>query len=155
MNENVFREILGESLRREFAKFDNAPRHRFSLRHRRAMRRIFADYEKRYCIARESLAETMPHYGLKQRIIFALVIIILMTLLTGWFIPIRGITEAQIDWLKARYDFPSMKMYTTEAINYNYDSLPALVGFYRKTDEYCGFLDDLVNLNIYSAEEMD
>lgn len=155
MNENMFREILGESLRREFAEFDNAPKHRFSLRHRRAMKKIFADYEKKHGIARESPAETMPHYGLKQRIIFALVIIILMTLLTGWFIPIRSITEAQIDWLKARYDFPSMMMYTTEAINYNYDSLPALVGLYRKTDEYCGFLDDLVNLEIYSAEEVD
>ena len=31
MNESVFREILGESLRREFAEFDNAPEHKFSL----------------------------------------------------------------------------------------------------------------------------
>lgn len=157
MNESVFREILGESLRREFAEFDNAPEHKFSLRHRLAMKRVFDRYEKNARgFSKIEFIETMPHYGLKQRIIFALVIIILMTLLTGWFIPIRGITEVQIDWLRAKYDFPNMKMYSVEMQNYDidFDSPYSLVGVYRKTDEYCDFLDDLVELKIYSEEEM-
>lgn len=155
MNESVFREILGESLRREFAEFDNAPEHKFSFRHRLAMKRVFAKYEKNARgFSKIEFVETMPHYGLKQRIIFALVIIILMTLLTGWFFPIRGITEVQIDWLRSRYDFSAMKMYTVEATNYDNELPYSLVGVFRKTDEYCGFLADLVDLEVYSEEEM-
>ncbi|MDE7361370.1 MAG: hypothetical protein K2N38_05500 [Oscillospiraceae bacterium] len=156
MNENVFREILGESLRHEFAEFDNAPEHKFSLRHRIAMKKVFARYEKNtYGFPKTEYIETMPHYGLKQRIIIALVIIILMTLLTGWFIPIRGITEAQIDWLRSKYDFPNMKMYAVEAADYDSDTPFSLLGVIRKTDEYRGFLSDLVKLEIYSEEEMN
>lgn len=156
MNESVFREILGESLRREFAEFVNVPEHKFSLRHRLAMKRVFAKYEKNARGFSKIEYAEIPHYGLKQRIIIALVIIILMTLLTGWFIPIRGITEVQIDWLRSKYDFPNMKMYSVEMQNYDIDfnSPYSLVGVYRKTDEYCDFLDDLVELEIYSEEEM-
>lgn len=155
MNESVFREILGESLRREFAEFDNVPEHKFSLRHRLAMKHVLARYEKNVRgFSKIEFVETMPHYGLKKHIIFALVIIILMTLLTGWFIPIRGITEVQIDWLRSKYDFLSMKMYTVEAANYDNESPYSLVAVFRKTDEYCGFLADLVDLEVYSEEEM-
>lgn len=156
MNESVFRDILGESLRREFAEFVNVPEHIFSLRHRLAMKRVFAKYEKNARGFSKIEYAEIPHYGLKQRIIIALVIIILMTLLTGWFIPIRGITEVQIDWLRSKYDFPNMKMYSVEMQNYDIDfnSPYSLVGVYRKTDEYCGFIDDLVELEIYSEEEM-
>ena len=156
MNESVFKEILGESLRREFAEFDNVPEHKFSLRHRIAMKKVFARYEKNTRVPIELSAATLPHYSLKQCVIFALMVIILMTLLTGWFIPVRGITEAQIDWLRSKYDFPNMKMDSTEIQNFDISSpsLYSLVGVYRKTDEYCDFLDDLVKLEIYSEEEM-
>ena len=46
MNESVFRELLGESLKREYAEFDKVPEHKFSLKHRRAMKRIFIKYER-------------------------------------------------------------------------------------------------------------
>lgn len=157
MNESVFRELLSESLRREYAGFDNAPEHKFSLGHRLSMKRIFARYEKNvrgqkntaYIPAR---SEDMPYYGLKQRIIIALVIVVLMTLLTGWFIPIRGITEAQVDWLRSRYDFSVMKIDTGELF-VGGNGLP--VGLFRETDEYGSFLADLEYLGIYSAEEVD
>lgn len=155
MNETVFREILGESLRREFAEFDSVPEHRFSLGHRLAMKRIFARYEKNIRrMTTETSVETMPYYSFKQRIIIALVIVILMTLLTGWFIPIRGITEAQIDWLRSRYDFPNMKIHITESFTPYNDSEYAVLGLYKVNDEYLNFLSDLEKLEIYTAEEV-
>ena len=42
MSEDVFRSILGEALERDLAEYDNVPEHKFSLRHRLAMKRIFA-----------------------------------------------------------------------------------------------------------------
>ncbi len=149
-NETVFREILGEALRREFAEFDNPPEHKFSLRHRLAMKRIFRSYERNvrklkkadvtYDTAYTPLqSEKMPYYSIKQRVIFALVVIILMTLLTGWFIPIRGITDPQIDWLRSRYDFPAMRLSGGQAFG----------------GEYSNFLADLVDLGIYSDDEVD
>ncbi len=145
-NETVFREILGEALRREFAEFDNPPEHKFSLRHRLAMKRIFRRYERNVRKLKKAeedrsplLSEKMPHYSIKQRVIFALAVIILMTLLTGWFIPIRGITDSQIDWLRSRYDFPAMRMGGGQAFG----------------GGYSGFLADLVDLGLYSGDEMD
>lgn len=155
MNETVFREILGESYRREFAEFDSVPEHRFSLRHRLAMKRIFMRYEKNIRrMTTETSAETMSCYNLKQRIIIALVIVILMTLLTGWFIPIRGITEAQIDWLRSRYDFPNMKILIAESFTHDNNSEYAALGVFKVNDEYLNFLSDLEKLEIYTAEEV-
>ena len=151
MNESVFKEILGESLSREFAEFDNAPEHKFSLRHRLAMKKVFARYEKNTRKPIELSAATMPHYSLKQRIIITLVIIILMTLLTGWIIPLHRITDEQLDWLRARYDFPTLMIYTGKSsVNEN----GILAGLYKETDEYVNFLDDLVYLGIYTEEDV-
>ena len=150
MNETVFKGILGESLRREFAEFDNVPEHKFSLGHRLAMRRVFAKYEKNARgFSKIEYTEAMPYYGFKQRVIFALVIIILMTLLTGWFIPIRGITDVQIDWLRSRYDFSTMNMKHTI-----FNDPKKGVGMYKETDEYGNFLADLIELGIYSEDEV-
>lgn len=154
MNENVFRELLNESLQREYAEFDNAPEHRFSLGHRISMKRIFARYERNLrCLTKtENVYITVqsepPYYSFKQRVIIALVIVILMTLLTGWFIPIRGITEAQIDWLRSRYDFQTMKISSSLSFS-NGTSLQ------QETEEFGSFLADLVDMGIYSEEEAD
>lgn len=154
MNENVFRELLNESLQREYAEFDNAPEHKFSLGHRLAMKRIFARYERnvRSLTKAENvyitLQSELPHYSFKQRMIVALVIIVLMTLLTGWFIPIRGITEAQIDWLRSRYDFQTMKI--GSSLSFSNGAV-----LQQETDEFAGFLADLVDMGIYSEEETD
>lgn len=42
MSEEMFRSILGEALERELAEYDNVPEHKFSLRHRLAMKRILS-----------------------------------------------------------------------------------------------------------------
>lgn len=154
MNENVFRELLNESLQREYAEFDNAPEHRFSFGHRISMKRIFARYERnvRSLTKAENVyipaQSELPYYSFKQRMIIALVIIVLMTLLTGWFIPIRGVTEAQIDWLRSRYDFQTMKIGSSLSFS-NGASLQ------QETNEFGSFLADLVDMGIYSEEETE
>ena len=42
MSEDVFRSILGEALERDLAEYDNVPEHKFSLKHRLAMKRILS-----------------------------------------------------------------------------------------------------------------
>ncbi|MCM1168103.1 MAG: hypothetical protein NC299_09460 [Lachnospiraceae bacterium] len=159
MNETVFRELLRESFRREYAEFDNAPEHKFTLRHRLSMKKIFAGYERNVRALKkpESVyipsSETMPHYSIKQRVVIALVVIILMTLLTGWFFPIREIADAQIGWLRSRYDFPSMKMRTALTLDVAGDFGFAMTTL-AETEEYKSFLADLVDMNIYSEDEV-
>lgn len=93
MNESIFKEILGEALKRDLAKYDNAPDHKFSLKHRLAMKYIFAKYarnvrklKKEETIKYSVTVEHKPRSNLKYRIITALLIIVLMSLLVGWVI---------------------------------------------------------------------
>ncbi len=162
MNETVFRELLRESLQHEYAEFDNAPQHKFSFRHRLAMKRIFARYEKNMRKLKKAQvaytllqSEVMPYYSIKQRVICALVVVIIMTLLTGWVIPIRSITDVQVDWLRSRYDFPAMKMSVGMEFEYNANAQCLVPGLFRETDEYANFLADLVDLGLYSDDEVD
>ena len=159
INDAIFREILGESLRREFAEFDSAPEHKFSLKHRLAMKRIlskYGRYEKNTREAIELSSATMPRYRLKQKIIIALVIVILMTLLTGWFFPLHRVTEVQVNWLRSRYDFPNMMINLPEPFTVcdgNNDVV--VLGVYRVNDDYLDFLSDLEEMGIYTAEEIE
>lgn len=93
MNERLLKKLLEESLIQEYAEFDNAPEHKFSLKHRLAMKRIFARFERNIRIIQKpeaaeprTIDECKPHRSLKQRLIIAAVIIILMTFLLGWSI---------------------------------------------------------------------
>lgn len=93
MNEDVFRQLLGEMLESEFAEYDNPPKWKFSLKHRIAMKRIFARYEKNVQKLKEKSSETAaliehnkPRLNIKQRLLIALCIIVLMTFLVGWVI---------------------------------------------------------------------
>ena len=156
MNNTILKRVLEKSIERELAEYDNAPEHKFSLKHRIAMKRIFKRYKKNTRKTMELSVQTMPHYGLKQKVIFALVIVILMTLLTGWFIPLRRFTEAQIDWLRSRYDFPNLmiripKPFTDLSTDPDY----VLIGTWRTNDDYLDLLSDLEELGIYTAEEVE
>ncbi len=162
-NETILKEILEELVQSEIAEYSNAPEHKFSLRHRLAMRRIFARYEKnvrRLKKAEETddtplQSEKMPYYTLKQRLIYALVIVLIMTMLTGCVISIRGITEMQIDWLRSRYDFPNMKMEVGETFDIDPNKQTQAVGIFWETKEYGNFLADLVDMGLYTAEEVE
>ncbi len=89
MCENIFKELLGEMMESELAEFDNAPDRKPSLRHRLAMKRIFARYERNKLKENErTTAVELPRSRLnfKQRIILALVIVLLMSFLVGWVV---------------------------------------------------------------------
>ncbi|MDE7230172.1 MAG: hypothetical protein K2N56_06790 [Oscillospiraceae bacterium] len=158
MSETTLKEIMLEVHRREFAEFDNAPEHKFSLRHRINMKLLFMKFERRQRKLREKELSEMnenagyvPGSSLKQRVTLALIVIILMTLLAGWFIPIRGISEDQINWLRGRYDFHTMKQSVVLAFTDEYGTTQYS---YRTTPEYSSFLDDLSDLGVYSEAEM-
>ncbi len=46
MNESILKSLLQESVEREWSMYENAPEHKFSLKHRLAMKKIFKLYEK-------------------------------------------------------------------------------------------------------------
>lgn len=58
MSEEVFRNILGEALERDLAGYDNVPEHKFSLRHRLAMKRILSGAVRR-TVQKRSLKRTL------------------------------------------------------------------------------------------------
>ncbi len=93
MNESVFKEILGDALSCELAEYDNAIEHKFSLKHRMAMKFIFAKYARNVRKLKKeeeskdaAASEYKPRLNLRQRLIVALLIIILMSFLVGWIV---------------------------------------------------------------------
>ena len=91
MSENVLREIMLDVHKIECGVPDDLPNFKPSLRHRIAMKRIFARFERNArklrnaeTIQKPSITENRTRrYNLKQRILIATLIIILMTLLAG------------------------------------------------------------------------
>lgn len=93
MNEDIFKEILAKAVDSEFAEFDNAPEHKFSLKHRLAMKRIFSRYERNVRKLRNNetaeIAQTYeykPRYGLSRRLFLITIVIILASFLVGWVV---------------------------------------------------------------------
>ena len=93
MNEEIFREILARVEECEFAEYDNAPEHKFSLKHRIAMKRIFARYErsvrkiqKKEPVKPQQADEYKSKLSMKQRLLLVTIVIILMTFLVGWVV---------------------------------------------------------------------
>lgn len=92
MNESVFKEILGDALKCGLAEFDNAPEHKFSLKHRLEMKRIFAKYARNVRKLKKEVKENTatveykPRLNIRRRILLIAVIIILMTFLVGWVV---------------------------------------------------------------------
>lgn len=93
MNENILEEIVGESYRREYEQFDNAPVHNFSIKHKFNMKRIFARYARN--VNKFKQIEQKMHFeettychslSLRKKLFVAVLIIILMTLLVGWIV---------------------------------------------------------------------
>ena len=158
MNNTILKRVLEKSIERELAEYDNAPEHKFSLKHRIAMKRIFARYDKNtrknpYKTIELSM-QTMPRYRLKQKMIVALVIVLLMTLITGWFFPLHRVTEPQISWLRSRYDFPNMVIRTAQDFTLGTNSEFTAIGSWKISEDYLSFLSDLVELGIYTDEDI-
>lgn len=92
MSENVFRQLLGEMVDSEFAEY-NSREWKFSLKHRLAMKRIFARYENNVQKLKEKSIEPIapneqnkPRLSFKRRLLLALCIIFFMTFLVGWVV---------------------------------------------------------------------
>ncbi len=91
MSENVLKEILLEVHRIECGVIDDLPDFKPSLRHRLAMKRIFSRFEKNARKLRNARTIQEPpktehrtrRYSIKQRLLIAMLIIILLTFLTG------------------------------------------------------------------------
>lgn len=93
MNEEIFKSILEKAVMTEYEDIESTPDHKFSLKHRLAMKRIFARYEKnvRKLRANETttttqIADIKPRYRLSRQLFFALIVIILASFLVGWVV---------------------------------------------------------------------
>ena len=67
-------EVLGEVCRRDFAEFDNPPKHRFSLRHRRNMKRVLSSKREKFSPAKTSST---------PKIVPIILLVFFLALLTG------------------------------------------------------------------------
>lgn len=89
MNETVFKEILGEAINLEISQFGNAPEHKFSFKHKLAMKYIFAKYNRNVGKLTSQRANykslTAPnyltHFSLKKRMTLLWLVILFMALL--------------------------------------------------------------------------
>lgn len=91
MNENILEEIVAESYRREYEQYDNAPEHNFSIKHKLNMKRILTRYARNVYKIKQT--EPKKHFdetsyghnlSLRQKLLVAVLVIILMSLLVGW-----------------------------------------------------------------------
>lgn len=100
MNERMLDDILTEYYERDFAEFSNAPEHKFSLKHRLAMRKIFRMYarnkQSRVCeteIAAPAVRDK-SHKSPKTKIIIAIAVIICAVLFVGSWVPKRCYSDS-------------------------------------------------------------
>jgi len=77
MSNYTFEEIIDEVYRREYSEFDNAPKHRFSLRHRLRMRQIFRLFRK------NTKRLDMPRFKLTRRTAVAMLLIIILAVFSA------------------------------------------------------------------------
>lgn len=152
MNENVFAEILGESLKREYAKFDDAPEHKFSLKHRLAMRHIFSHYGK----ARKEPRVTCR--SLKRRVFIALAIVIFMTFLVGGLVISSWEKFRGVKYADNTHIFPDDIENCPETIEYIYSLAYVPEGFElfetdsSPIDVYTRYKNKLTNENIILSQ---
>lgn len=73
MNDYTLVEVFETVYRQEFSEFDNPPKHFFSLRHRKAMKKILYPYN----VSTPTVNRSIP---LKKRVIIALLVILLSAL---------------------------------------------------------------------------
>lgn len=88
MNENILRDVLAEICDEEISRFNNLPTFKTSLRHRIAMKRIFALFEKnsrKISNAPQGITDIKePHLSLRKRLIVIFILILCAALMTGF-----------------------------------------------------------------------
>lgn len=81
MSESILKSILEESARLEWDKYENVPEHKFSLKHRLAMKRIFKLYEKN-TRAIHSAAQ-LKRFRLTRKTALTAIVIVFLAALAG------------------------------------------------------------------------
>lgn len=133
MKQYTLEEVLEEVCRRDFAEFDNPPKHRFSIRHRRNMKRIFSQ-------KREKLATAKIKLTPKSAVI--VVLLIFLALLTGAIIVLRlpGFSGTVYPDNTQMFTLDNSAPTTIEQIYY----LEALPDNYILAEEYGDIGDDYI-----------
>lgn len=75
MSESILKSVLEESARLEWEKFENVPEHKFSIKHKIAMKRTFS--ATNYTHNSSKILRTAQKHSLKRSLIIATVIVFL------------------------------------------------------------------------------
>lgn len=130
MDNHTLDEIVEEAYDREFARYDNLPKHRFSARHKRKMKKIFKLYDKN--LEQQLSANLKPVRRLSSAMVIALVLAVLTAVAAvgaGVYTNISKKRYSQFDQLFV-IDYEN----APETIDYIYE-LTALSYDYEITDE--------------------
>lgn len=142
MSEEIFKSILEEAVMREYTDIEDDPDHKFSLKHRLAMKRIFSRYEKnvRKLHANEpnktsQTAESKPRYRLSRLLFLAMIVILLASFFGGW-IAVYVSTNFHGTVYRSYTEFkPKKTMDCPQTIEYKYALVSVPKGFEMiKTD---------------------
>ncbi|MGN0182957.1 MAG: DUF4367 domain-containing protein [Candidatus Ornithomonoglobus sp.] len=83
MSESILKSILEESARLEWDKYENVSEHKFSLKHRLAMKRIFKLYEKNTRAIRSTAVSKQKKRRLTRKTVLAAIVIVFLAALAG------------------------------------------------------------------------
>lgn len=83
MSESILKSILEESAKLEWDKYENVPEHKFSLKHRLAMKRIFKLYEKNTRAIHSAAVSKPKRFRLTRKTVLAAVVIAFLAALAG------------------------------------------------------------------------
>ena len=83
MSESILKSILEESARLEWEKYENVPEHKFSFKHRLAMKRIFKLYEKNTRAIRSAAVSKPTKRRLTRKTVLTAIVIVFLATLAG------------------------------------------------------------------------
>lgn len=86
MNEITLDEILVAAHDAEFSQYDDVPKHVFSRKHNRAMKRIFKTYEKRIALLNSDVINKrneISHFRWNRKTVFVMLMVVFLAVLVG------------------------------------------------------------------------
>ena len=83
MSESILKSILEESARLEWDKYENVPEHKFSLKHRLEMKRIFKLYEKNTREIHSAAVSKPKRFRLTRKTVLTAIVIVFLAALAG------------------------------------------------------------------------
>ena len=120
MSNELFKNILQEMCDEEFAEYETSEEHKFSLRHRRKMKKLFHEYDKKYALDVSEKKTTQPRKRIAAVVIAATVFIASCVTVGALTIGFRHIQKSD----------------HTEIFNIDYENAP-------QTIEYLYYISDL------------